>query len=74
VRSNKQPEKPVVTAEDAERIYADAWPAKQQAVAQEAQAALDAIGRKYGVTIRAQLAVLPAFLAEVKQGTLPPQP
>ena len=72
-KRTKQPEKQVVTAEDAERMFAQAWPAKRQAVGQEAQAALDAIGQKYGVTIQAQLAVLPAFLAQ-PQGNLPPRP
>ena len=74
MKKDKQPEKPVVTAEDAERMFAQAWPAKRQAVGREAQAALDAIGAKYGVTIQAQLAVLPAFLAQPAQGNLPPRP
>ena len=74
MRKDKQSQKPVVTAEDAERMYAQAWPAKRQAVVREAQAALDAIGAKYGVTIQAQLAILPAFLAQPTQGNLPPRP
>ena len=74
MRKDKQSQKPVVTAEDAERMYAQAWPAKRQAVGREARAALDAIGAKYGVTIQAQLAILPAFLAQPTQGNLPPRP
>jgi len=69
----KAAEKTVVTAEDAERMYAQAWPAKQQAVAQEAQMALEAIGQKHGVTIQGQLTILPAFLAGPVQGKLPTQ-
>ena len=73
-KQTKESEQQVVTAEDAERMFAQAWPAKRQAVGQEVQAALDAIGAKYGVTIQAQLAVLPAFLAQPTQGNLPPRP
>ena len=73
MKKDKQPEKPVVTAEDAERMYAQAWPAKQAQVMAEAEAALDVIGQKYGVTIRGQISVLPAFLAQPAQATLPPQ-
>ena len=63
---------PIVTAEDAERMYAQAWPAKQARVGAEIQAALEAIGQQHGVTIRAQLAILPAFLAsEPVRGQLP---
>jgi len=72
-KKDKQAEKPVVTAEDAERMYAQAWPAKQAQVMAEAEAALDVIGQKYGVTIRGQISVLPAFLAQPAQATLPPQ-
>ena len=74
MRKDKQSQKPVVTAEDAERMYAQAWPAKRQAVGREARAALDAIGAKYGVTIQAQLAILPAFLAQPTQCNVPPRP
>lgn len=70
----KQPKKPVVTAEDAERMYAQAWPAKQEAVSAEVQTALETIGDKYGVIIRYQVAILPTFLAQPAQGNLPPQP
>ena len=67
----EQTKQTVVTAEDAERMYAQAWPAKQQAVTAEIRAALDAIGQKHGVTIQVQLSILPAFLAGPVQGTLP---
>ena len=70
-QDRKQAEAPVVTAEDAERMYAQAWPAKQQAVTAEIRAAGEAIGQKYGVTIHMQLTILPAFLAGPVQGNLP---
>ena len=73
MRKKKQTEQQVVTAEDAERMYAQAWAGKLQAVMAEAQTALDAIGEKHGVTIRANLSVLPAFLAQPTQGNLPPR-
>jgi hypothetical protein len=60
-------EKQIVTAEDAERMYAQAWPAKRQRVAAEVDAALRAIGERHNVSIAVRVEILPAFLA-------PPQP
>ena len=73
-QARQQAEQQVVTAEDAERMFAQAWPEKQQRVMAESQAALDAIGAKHGVTIRGQISILPAFLAQPAQGNLPPRP
>ena len=66
-KANRQ----VVTAEDAERMYAQAWPAKEKQVGDEVRAALEVIGQKHGVMIKAQLTILPAFLAGPVQAKLP---
>ena len=55
--SKKKPEQQThaVTAEDAERMFAQAYPAKKQAVASEVQAALNEIGARHNVDILAQI-------------------
>ena len=58
-----QTEKQVVTAEDIERMYAQAWPGKRQRVAAEVDKALREIGERHNVTIVARIDILPAFLA-----------
>jgi hypothetical protein len=64
-------EKQMVTAEDAERMYAQAWPAKRQRVEAEVEAALRAIGERHNVSIAARVEILPAFLAGPAQANLP---
>ena len=75
-KANRQ----VVTAEDAERMYAQAWPTKEEQIRAEAEAVLkgaepilEAIGQRHGVIIRAQttIVILPAFLAGPVQAKLP---
>ncbi|HUW10817.1 MAG TPA: hypothetical protein VM537_13880 [Anaerolineae bacterium] len=73
-QDRKQAEKPVVTAEDAERMYAQAWAPKVARVRAELLAAVETIEQTHGVKIGYQAQILPAFLAEAKQGTLPPRP
>ena len=72
-KQTKQAGKQVVTAEDAERMYAQAWPAKAARVRAELAGAVETIERTHGVVIGYQAQILPAFLAEATQGTLPPQ-
>jgi len=52
-----------VTAEDAERMYAQAWPAKLAQVQAELDAATREIGERHGVIIVSRATVLPAFLS-----------
>lgn len=71
----KEP-KPIVTIEDAERVYAQAWPMKLKKVGEEVKAALGAIGQKHGVIIDAKINATPAFLTAKAQKPvgLPKQP
>jgi len=64
VSKKSQPKKAVVTAEDAERIVADAWPVKRAAVLNELNAAANSIAEKHGVhmAIR-EIGILPRWLA-----------
>jgi len=69
----KAPEQQVVTAEDAERMYAQAWAPKVARVRAELTTAVETIEQTHGVKIGYQAQILPAFLAEAKQATLPPR-
>ena len=61
----------VVTADDAERMYAQAWGPKVARVHAELAAAVAQIEQQHGVAIGYQAQILPAFLAEAKQAALP---
>ena len=63
MRKAKGEQKQAVTAEDAERMYAQAWPGKLQQVKAALDAAAREIGERHGVVIAMQATVLPAFLA-----------
>ena len=73
-KETKKPEKQAITIEDAERMVADAWPAKYQAVLAAVDATLKEIGKRHNVEVVGRVDILPAFLAQPAQGNLPPRP
>ena len=63
MRKAKGEQKQAVTAEDAERMYAQAWPGKLAQVKAALDAAAREIGERHGVVIAMQATLLPAFLS-----------
>jgi hypothetical protein len=63
VRKAKGEQKQAVTAEDAERMYAQAWPGKLQQVKADLDAAAREVGERHKVIIAIRAEILPAFLA-----------